>query len=330
MKSQKISQTTFDIGKGINNIDDPVALGSISTSDFAADEAKRVRVLTRAENVDIDNNGLARRRAGRTVKFLNEKMHSFFVSPKDSNIAYFVLDGSLYRMFPDYSYVMVAFLASDKRLSYIAFNGELVVSNGAIIGWLDGSVLAQFAPVLGQFEAAFPASTYLEFFNGCLVGAKDNIITVSKPYNAEVVDARLCSFPLDSNIRMLAAVEDGLWVSTDTTLGFISGAGSDEFSYQTYGGNIPPDGCFGKRSIFKDTEEEKIVYWASDGFYEGRKNGKIINVSQDNVRLPVAAKGRCFFRAVNGVEQYIANLFDAEDNNIYVPLATELNSKEVS
>lgn len=313
------------IDKGLDNIHDPIALGRIT--DW---RDKSVKVLTQAENVDIDDAGLARRRAGRTLVRAASAPHSFWSHPHNDTIAYFVAGGTLYRFNADFTVTSVAALGSDGAMFFLSVTSEIVVSNGKVIGWLYGTAFDVFAPDLEEFEAVLPAGQYLAFLNGVLVVAAGDTLFPSKPYNVERMDARFSGFPLDGYIRMLGAVEDGFWVGTDKSVGFIRGASPEEWTYTVVTDAVPIDGCFYVGFEGTENTATPVVYWASeDGFCVGRGGGRYTNVSEGQVRLPTGRRGFCVRKDTNGFEQYIAGIRNPSDSNIYSPDPLVINTHTI-
>lgn len=310
------------LAKGVNNIHDNVNLG-----DFDETESPTIDILKTAENIDIDDLGLGRLRLGRTRKLAVSNAHSFFAHPKNPALAYFVVTSTLKKFNTDFTATTIATLSNNSRLCYELVNDEVVISNGSNIGWLTGTTYTAFNPTLdGVFEAAMPAGQFLAFCRGCLIVAKDNMIYVSKPWNAEVRDTRLSEFPMDGTIRMLGGVEDGVWLATDKHVSFMQGKGSDEWEFVHKSDFVPPKGCYGKGFIRGDKTAEQIVYWASNGFCTGKAGGVFENLSEGMVRLPSGEYGSCFRREYKGLYQYLAVIGQKTDNNITVADDLEVNT----
>jgi hypothetical protein len=304
MKQPEPAHRSFrlTLGKGVTNID---GLSSTGEGEMAE--------LASAINLDLDNDSNGRLRKGRVQRLAVTKPHSLKVH---GGLAWLVSEGVLKALLSDYSTVDIATLSHNQRLSYQPINDELVVSNGLDIGWLEAGAFVPFAPTLDVFELPMPAGQYLAFYNGLLIVASGSTLYVSKPWNAEVRDSRVSEYPMNGYIRMLVAVENGLWVSTDKSLGFISGPSPEEWSYRERSDQVPPDGCFGSGTVRDGATITKIAFWAADGFYEGKAGGVLENLSQDRSRLPAGPSGLCMRREADGLVQYIAVIQSPEDGNI--------------
>jgi hypothetical protein len=124
---------------------------------------------------------------------------------------------------------------------------------------------------------------------------------------------------MNGHIRMLAPVEDGLWIATEKNVSFMNGFGTDEFEFVHKSDFVPADGCFGYGYLRGDKNSEMQVWWAADGFITGKANGAYENISQDQVRLPSGEVGYCLRTEQDGYYQYIAVIPKAENGNIYIP-----------
>lgn len=295
----------------LNNRQDPIALGRIK--DFR-DPA--IRTLVLAENVDIDRNGVATRRKGRLRRY-DGAPHSFWVHPQDNGLAFFVEDQTLMILNADFTSDPLSPLNSNLPMAYEVVNGEAVGTNQVDIGWINNAGFAPFAPALGQFEAFMPPGQYLAFANGILYVASGPVVFASKPYNVERRDTRYSEFPMNGYIRMMAAVEDGIWAATERRVFFISGGGSDVFTYLDVTDHVPPDGAFwvGWERV-GDAIRRAVVWVSTEGFCMGLAGGKFELLSTD-VALPTGSSGRVFSRTINGIPQYIAVINNPEGSEAY-------------
>lgn len=109
---------------GLNNVTDPVRLG--------------LEWLTRADNVDIDDTGMVKRRDGHTLQEAGEVTGAY--STIDTERMYFVVDGSLKT---GAGVVLATGLASD-LMHWAEVNGQVFYANGTDYGIIraDESVLA--------------------------------------------------------------------------------------------------------------------------------------------------------------------------------------------
>lgn len=302
----------FVVGK-IDNMHDPIALGNL-------DEGGRVAALVEAVNVDIDDVNFGSRRDGRTRRLAVTAPHSGWVHPDDKTLGYFVAAGVLYRLIPGFTSRPVATLSNNDRCWFEVVNGVPMVSNGTDIGWLIGD---EFRPFVGSTDTdcAAPKTMYAgnfpAFWNGTLWIAKDNVLGFSLTHDVETRDDAFCRIPLDSRMRMLGAVDDGLWVSTDRRIAFITGSGPDDLQFRDVSTAVPPFGCFSAGFEFHDGRYSRVVRWASeDGFCIGLPGGIVKNISP-TVALPAGETGNFSTKSHNGIEQYLAVIRKPQAGNIF-------------
>jgi hypothetical protein len=307
------------VAGGLSNRFNPMRLGIVDGNRMEIDK------LTRAENVDIADNKAVRMRQGRT-KVYNGTPHSFWADPRAALEVYFVEASTLKQLAVDYTAADVATMTNNNPMVFEPVNDDTVISNGADIGWLKAGVYAAFNPTLGDFEAKTPAGQFLAFFNGKLYVAAGKVLIESKPYNIEVYDTRFGLFPMPAAIRMIGAVEDGLWLSTTQGVAFLRGGGGDEFVYVP---RVKPAyyGAFYAGNDFKD---RKVCAWVSeDGIMLGLAGGQIERVTPDDVAFPSATQGKLFKTMRDGIKQWIAVIHNPGDSNAYEPPAVTVNTQNL-
>lgn len=294
---------TLVAGK-LNNRQDSARLGKIE------ENSSILSTLVACENIDIDNHGEVSRRLGREL-IVSGDTHSFWVHPADDSIAYFVentLGGaSLKKLNNDFTSTVVTALSNNSKIAYEPVNEQIVISNGVDIGWLDGTSFEPFAPTLKEFELTTPAGQYLCFYRGVLHVAVGSVMFASKPHNIEVMDERYMAFPMDGHIRMLGAVEDGMWIATGKGVGWISGTSVEDYEYVPQTKYAPPDGCFTVQQEDTNEDVRALIAWASEeGFCRGYAGGQYENQSDNDITLPNGESGKMFHFYNNGIRQYIA------------------------
>lgn len=317
-----MATVTLKPGK-LNNRVDPIQQGVIDPRD------PTLSAVVVAENFDFDNAGKASTRKGRVSRYsgIPHSLKTLHNKPE----TYFVDAGVLKSFTATYATATVATLSSNLPLFYEPVNQETVVSNGVDIGWLGGGQYDAFSQTLGAFELAMPAGQFLAFYRGVLYVAAGNVIYFSKPNNIMVRDSRLSEIPLDGYIRMLAAVEDGLWAATDNRVVFMAGQGAEDFVYREITSNSPPNGAFA--SGWEETEGNvrKAVSWVSkEGMCYGRAGGAYENKSYPDIALPSGASGVCFRRVENGIDQTIAVVRTLGEDSAYTAPTLTINSITVT
>jgi hypothetical protein len=309
-----MKNVSLALNKGIDNIHDNIQLG-----DLPEGQIPRLEIVSAADNIDIDAAGLGRLRGGRVVRLAQTSPHSFWVHPQDKSVAYFVCGSALKKLNVDYSATTVTTLSTNDACRFDVINGEVLVTNGTNIGWLNGTTYAPFSQTLGTFELAMPAGEHVAFLaaEGTLFTANGNMLYRSKPYNCMVRDSRYSEFPMDGSVRMLGAVEDGIWLATDKHVGFIQFDGDNEYRFIFKDSSVPANGCYGTTFVKGTEKPERLVYWAANGFFEGKAGGQLVNRSEPLVRLPAGISGSCFRREHRGWYQYVAVIRQKTAGNIY-------------
>jgi hypothetical protein len=297
----------------LNNRHDPIRLGEISRQN------PEITFLTAAENVDFANNGMATLRQGRLRRYIGVP-HSLWTHPQDEQLGFFVEGSQLKRLNTDFTATTLATLSTNNPVYFTLVNGEVVGMNGVDIGWVNSHSFDAFAPTLGQFEIATPAGRYATMLNGVMYLAVDSVLYATKPHNVERCDERFCQLPMDGGLRMVGAVEDGLWVATEKSVGFVNGGGVDDFTYVSRCTDVPPDGAFVEDWWTEGGTTRKCVVWPSEkGFVVGLAGGALKYIDSDNIALPPGAMGRCFARNINGIEQYIAVILNPQTAEEFAP-----------
>lgn len=317
---------TLRVG-ALDNKHDPIRLGQIADKRDPA-----ISRLTLAQNVDIDDTDLAKRRAGRTQLIDIENPHSFWSHPLDQQLSFFVVGGVLMRFIPaSNTAVAVRDFGFDLPVSYELVNGEIVCSNGIHIGWLDMSGFTPFSGAVDTFYATSLPGHILAFYNAVLYSANGSVLGQSLPYNVETRDVRLSRMQMDGYIRMLGAVEDGLWIATEKHVSFIRGGGSDDFQFIHVTDAVPPIGGFSVGWEGDEKSQRRVVRWVSaDGFCTGRAGGSYENLSENDIAFPEGSRGLCLHKEHNGLSQYIAVIREPVGGNFYTPDPLLTNTIEVS
>lgn len=167
------------------------------------------------------------------------------------------------------------------------------------------------------FKIRTTAGTCLEFYNGRLYMAINNFVYCTKAFDIEHYDIRynvVAGFA--SAVRMIARVEGGLFVATDTDTYFLAGSGPLE-------NNVPGSG-FEQRHIMKygaiygtvarvqadhvgeaGTKDTTVLWASTIGIVAGSDNGSYKLLSQNKVTLPTGLTGTAIIKEVDGSYQYM-------------------------
>jgi hypothetical protein len=163
----------------------------------------------------------------------------------------------------------------------------------------------------GEIKTLFlqeaPAGHMLEYFNSKIYIASGPYLFPSKPFAYELFDMD-DYLPFDGVISLLAAVEDGLFISDGKKTYFLHD-GKKRTEVCPYGA-IPGTAVKVDLATIGDgTQEGKAVMWASQkGVILGTKGGQATNLTEKNFVYPKALSGAALFRQHNGINQYMALL----------------------
>lgn len=211
--------TIFRKTNGLNTLIDPVDL----------DISKGIQELAVANNVDISDKGRLSRRKGYT-EVLSGSYHSLFC---DGGEAIVVSGTNLCLLNNDYTTTTIAQVTQGAKLSCCKINDDIyycnghecgIVRNGSVVDWNKGDYVG---PTSYRVLDNPPIGTHVESFNGRVYISQGGSLWFSEPFafGAFNLEDNLWWFP--SNIKMVRAVEDGLYISTSNEVFFLSGIDTD-------------------------------------------------------------------------------------------------------
>ncbi len=256
--------------------------------------------LAKAVNVDIDASGTVSRRAG----FTRGEAGAFHSLWSDGVEAFAVCGDALCRVDRDGRAAVVrggltpgapmCWLRVDDRVFYANGREKGILRDGAHEDW--GGIPFPGPDVLDRYEEP-PAGTLLEYFAGRVFIARDAVVYFTEGvgmYHWMDGAAGLLP-PYDGEIRMLRAVDDGLYVGAESFVEFVSGFDPKEFRYRRVCG-VPPaagsdaalDGSRTPRFAGREIEGAAVVWTALDGVYLGRSGGRVERIKQ--FRIPSARR----------------------------------------
>lgn len=217
--------TIFQGTNGLNTKIDPARLG----------KKNNILDLAVAVDVEITDTGRISRRKGYT-KQVSTAAHSLFCEGGD---CLFVSGSSLCQLHPDYSHSVVTTVTPGLRMSYAQINGQTyfcngkekgIVRNGQYTAWEKGTYVG---PDSHRTLVDPPTGTIVEYYRNRMYVVQKNVIWYSEPgaYGAFDLVRGFIMYP--SDIRMVVAVDDGIYVSDSTTTYFLAGKTPMEFEQIT-------------------------------------------------------------------------------------------------
>lgn len=212
--------------RGLNNASDPVRI------DRGADTG--LTDLAVAANVDIEHNGRITRRKGPTLR-LAGSCHSMFCDGGDC----LFMDGTtMKRLNADYTADTVQTGLSGNRVRHAQLgdliywvdgSGKGYVQDGVNYAWEANAYVGPTtsktftSPVIGSFICLHGARLYV---------AEKNILWHSEPFAYSWFDMARNYLPFPTNIRMVASVPDGMFVSDETAIYALTGMNPQDMTFK--------------------------------------------------------------------------------------------------
>lgn len=324
--------------KGLCNI---LALHDLSITEFFGRTGVTETFLSEAENIDITDAYKVRRRQG-SARVTVTTPHSLW---SNGNVCLYRSGDSLYQLNQDYSSVALwsGLTTQSLRMYYVEIAGliycsdghsHLVIKNGICRAWRSQLDLRQDSGSRNRMIAdilldPLPIGSPIEYYNSMLYSAEGEVIWHSEPYVYELCDLANNYIMEESDVRMLKAVKDGIWVSNNEKTFFYLGDAPpfkriEKVPYPAIKGtDIKVPGHYlerGKTEGYKGVgKSESLILWASPkGFCMGGDGGEFINFTDEVYSLPEATEGASLFRQSRGLNQFIAGFKNAQDaENVY-------------
>ncbi len=213
--------TIFRGSTGLNTKIDPTRLYSNAG----------IKDLAVAGDVDVGDTGRLSRRKGYT-KQLAGNYHSLFC---DKGACCFALGTGLYLLNLDYTSVMIATITENAPVSYTQVNDRIYWCNGMEKGYITQSL--NHAWVKGTYigpetKRSFsdpPTGTIVEYYNNRMYVVQNNVLWYSEPGAYGTFDLARGFFQYGTNIRMVRAMADGLYVSSSNNTYFLQGGSPKDF-----------------------------------------------------------------------------------------------------
>lgn len=260
--------------------------------------------LVECKDIDIDDSGAIFRRQGQSLLKAGE-FHSLFCNKGDCFVVEDITDSALlWQVGTDYSLTGVrSGLTKGERLSYWqlgentyyssrTFNGLII--SGSSYDWPTNEHVGE--TTVRSFYPA-PLGTHIAIHNGRMWIALDNTIWISEPYAYGKFDKSRRYLQFASNVRMIRPVDGGVWVSTDTSTGFIKNTDKiDQMEYDIKSATPAHEysDCIELVDLSKTVLETKglSAVWSSDqGLVVGSETGALDVVTKDKLNYPNGSKG---------------------------------------
>ncbi len=156
-----------------------------------------------------------------------------------------------------------------------------------------------------------PPGQLLEFYRGRVYIASGNVVYYSLPNSYELFRIGSDYLPFDSDVTMLAAVQDGLYVATASTVYFLHGSEPPMNILTTLnGGAVYGTQTIGEASrVFDGQMQGRCVIWrGGEGICVGFASGIIRNVTHTRYAFVAADVGSGIAMQQDGVYQYVVTV----------------------
>jgi len=208
---------------------------------------------------------------------------------------YFVHGGALATLESDYSYSNIRNVTVGARVSYAQVGDKVFYCNGYEKGYVQDRT--SYAWEVGEYVGPETTKTFssppvghlLELFLvGCTLLWMMSFGTLSL-LNYSAVDNARNFMPLESRVRMIKAVKDGLWVSDSKSTFWLSGNSVNDMQHVAVCNYSAIEGT---AVTFSDTESDKMVVWTStQGICIGGPGGQFKNLTRTKLWYPDSTKG---------------------------------------
>jgi hypothetical protein len=267
--------------------------------------------LTAAQNVTItDSYGIKSRPGFGSALRDFDSAHSVW-SDGDTFLL-FVGDEYVYR-YSDGSFSAI-FALSDgsKRVFYEQFGSVVVFSDGEDIATLENSesTASTIDDPDQDFKSAFPAARHLKEFNGRLYGATSAGLIWSDTYHL-AIDRRNFLLPLGGDIKMVAPVKGGIFVSGNGKTLFLAGTGPEDFVSRTVLRQATIDGAYCQTDAAYLSDElsgTAVVFVTKEGVFAGTDDGQIFEITRKKYQVGDYSSGSVVIDTTDTQAQIIVSL----------------------
>jgi hypothetical protein len=164
-----------------------------------------------------------------------------------------------------------------------------------------------------QFGIEPPPGDVLEYHNGRIYIANNNILWFTEPLRYGLVKPMKGFLQFPKRITIVKAVDDGIYVCSDRTY-WISGVDTPQFHQREV---LPYGGVFGTGINIPNFDA--VAWFSKRGIVFGGENGEVLNIMQDRVAVGTYGYGAMLWREHKGLRQIVADLWDGELNTYAAP-----------
>jgi hypothetical protein len=302
------SQIKMSMFSGINNVDKADRLFPSVSDSYRS----YIYPLVQATNVELDNTLKLSSRKGKTVLLTGSDIHSLW---SDGKNCFYANGATLYRLEDDFVSSTIIYqdpsYSSWNRISFAKANDRTYYTNNQRCGYIIGNTRYDYMAIDKKFKLPLPCGSLIEFFLNCLYTAWDNILYISDPL-CDYFDIRVGYKQFESDIKMIRAVDNGIYMSDSNRVWFLRGKGSDEFTLH----EADPDPAISFTDVAVSAESigvkasGTVAIWTSTtGICIGDSNGNVIRETHKNYNFSGYGRGAAFIRNAGNVKHYINSLY---------------------
>jgi hypothetical protein len=265
--------------------------------------------LTSGVNIDIDGEGMIHDRDGyAAASYSGTGIHSLW---GNGETCLFVEGSDLKILNLDYTATTVRASVGAPLMAYVDVARRIYYTNTLVIGYVKDRTGYTFAAPTMTYKSPMPAGQLIEWYNGRLYVAKDNVLWASDPMYPSQTDSRKGFKQFQGRIGMMRAVrETGIYVGDSFKTYLLAGLDMNDFSLVDIadfppipGTDVEIDG-----SKLPEPIAGKVLLWLSKyGVCLAGKGRLFRTLTRDTYWPASTAQGAAVVRETNGIPQYLVS-----------------------
>jgi hypothetical protein len=259
---------------GINNVMDP--------SDLQPTAEGNIVPLVDANDVEIDNFHKLHSRPGTELKASVTNAHSLW---SNGVVALIVVNGVLKQLQTDYTMTTLqSGLDPTARMSYASTGtGRVYMSNGLWIGYYENGAVYNIPNTIEDYKQKMPPGQFVCYLNGQLFVSVEKFIYASDPLKYNQYDMRNGFIVMNSAVKLMAPVKDGLYVGDDA-IWFLGGSNHLQFSRAKIIDAQPIPNSQAEVALGRvgdGSPSMGVFFSTTEGIYLGQSGGNATNLTKD-------------------------------------------------
>ncbi len=258
-----------------------------------------------ANNIDIDDEGMAHRRDGVLSTILSGSWKSLW---RKDDLCFGVKNGTLTKINTDWTETTILSQVGTSRMCFLQIDDRTFFSNLSVVGYIQDSVAYGFPEADRPQRQKMVGGEILEYYEERLYAVQGNNVFFSTASNPYEMDSEKNFIVLNGPIHMGHAVFDGLWISERDGISFHQGHDYKDFIYARMldepaikGSAITIDGI-----TQRDGSSVRCVIFSTEiGIYMGYPGGILKDLTKGHYGILGIEEGQASIVWVNGYQQYI-------------------------